>query len=336
MIKYRYAKGSNGNPVDVEELSEETRRANVPYTCYDCGKELIVYLPKTNIVKHFKHKPAGHKSVGDCSGETYLHELGKAVFISEYKDCLENNRPFFFSFQSPATCNYYADKFGDTCEKSIPVDYDLTKAFTVIDEEKQVGDFRPDILLSSEGGRKIFIEIAVTHESEQPKISSDYTIIELKLANEQDVTLIKKHKLDESDPRITIHNPKKKNRTDNFCKGDCHRKVNVFVIDERGRSYLLELSPKEVLNPLSIRTIVKYEEILGFADENRQLHKRILIDKIRESPFNGFHLKNCYLCRYHRIDGLENPIFCKTYKKSCGPNEAVKCDRFSSFRNLAE
>jgi len=334
MIKYRYAIGSNGNPVDVKDLTEETRRTNAPYTCYGCGKELIANLPITDRVKHFSHK-----SAGDCSKETYLHKLGKAVFISEYKDCLENNRPFIFSFQRPATCNYYADQFGETCEKSIQDDYDLTKAFTIIDEEKQVGDFIPDIHLSTEDGKdEIFVEIAVTHPCEQRKIDSGTRIIELKVGDEQDLKPIKNHKLKESDDWITTYNLNKKPIIDNFCKGDCDRNVDVFVIYESGKSIMLKQPPKDALYPSFISRKVKYREILGFADYGLfgLFQNRIYIDKIRETHFNRFPLKNCFLCRYHGIARFENAIFCKTYKKSCNSNEAVECDRFSSFGNLAE
>ncbi|WP_143558041.1 hypothetical protein [Solemya velum gill symbiont] len=134
-----------------------------------------------------KVKYFSHKSVGDCSRETFLHKLGKEVFRSEYTNCLKGNRPFIFSIILPETCNFCATKFDKTCETSTVYNYDLTKIFTNVEEEKRVGDFIADILLSSENGKeKIFVEIAVTHECEQPKIDSGSRIIELKISDEQD------------------------------------------------------------------------------------------------------------------------------------------------------
>ena len=55
---------------------------------------------------------------------------------------------------------------------------------------------------------------------------------------------------------------------------------------------------------------------------------------VRESHFNGIEIKNCFLCRYHGLDGLENSIFCKYLKKSTSSNEAIECKFYKTFSNI--
>lgn len=329
MIKYQYALGKNGNLIDVKKLTADTRRTNAPYICCGCEKELIANLGIKK-AKHFSHKTAG-----DCTKETYLHKLGKAVFYTEYTDCLENNKPFIFSIRLSATCNYYQSQLGGVCKKTIQHKYDLTKVFKVIEEEKQVDDFRPDILLSSKDGtQKIFIEIAVTHKCEQTKIDSGFRIIELMIDDEEGVEIIKNHILNEFDNQITTYNINKKHVTKNICNGDCSKSVSVFVVYTNGKCRLLQLSPKDALNS-NFGGKVKYSKLIGLTEKNSHTPAETYIKNIRDVHFKHMKLNNCYLCKYHGL-GLEDAIFCKTYKKSCKSNESVDCDRFRSFRNIEE
>ena len=51
-------------------------------------------------------------------------------------------------------------------------------------EEVKVGEFRPDLLLTGPMDEKlgpVFIEVYKTHESDEPKVTSQYKIIETKM-----------------------------------------------------------------------------------------------------------------------------------------------------------
>ena len=73
MIKYRYAHNSDGQIVNIDEIKRNESEENELYTCLACGNELITRLGNVKI-NHF-----AHKQTINCSGETYLHNLGKKV-----------------------------------------------------------------------------------------------------------------------------------------------------------------------------------------------------------------------------------------------------------------
>jgi hypothetical protein len=56
----------------------------------------------------------------------------------------------------------------------------------------------------------------------------------------------------------------------------------------------------------------------------------------RIAHFNGIPIRNCYVCRYHGGDGVENAVFCKVNKRSVGSNEAVECEKYHPFNSMAE
>lgn len=176
-IKYKYALSEDGLILDVNDLSEEDRR---DYECIGCGNVLRPVLPKINRKKHFRHK-VNH----DCSIETYLHRMGKKLFVETYENCLQQGIPYLIEYEVPIICDFC--KHGP-CEKDDEkVTYDLTKVFTDIFEEQRDEELIPDVLLITKSGKKIYIEIAVTHQSSSTKINSGIRIIEFLLSKEEDL-----------------------------------------------------------------------------------------------------------------------------------------------------
>ena len=95
------------------------------------------------------------------------------------------------------------------------------------------------------------------------------------------------------------------------------------------------MSPLKAINR-EIRGKVKYSEILGFSTDHEGQHTQIYKNKVRELHFKKTPIKNCYICRYHGADGVDNAIFCKFRKESVGSNEAVDCEYYRTFRNIIE
>src|SRR6056297_955390 len=119
MIKYRYAFDGQGNVVNVDNLSRnrisgEVRRteeshqdkAFSKFKCISCENELIPRLGE------IRRKYFAHKSGQTCSEETYLHKLCKAIFAENYRNCIENNEPFFIEYKEEVICNRYEMCFG--------------------------------------------------------------------------------------------------------------------------------------------------------------------------------------------------------------------------------
>lgn len=330
MIKYRFARGSDQSVVDIRNMDNHNRYEQAPYTCFGCGSELIPNLGQKK-VKHFSHK-----SVGNCSRETYLHQLAKDAFSRKYIQSLNDGAPFIFRSSFPGVCNHYEKEIGETCNVKKSVDVDLTKHFKSIDIEKPYEGFVPDILLSSDDGSEVlFIEIAVTHKCEKEKINLGKRIIEIEISNESDVQQILDGTIRESSKIINTHNFNKKEIVGDICNGNCEREVNLFVIYKSEKSILLELTAKEALKP-NIRGKISYRELIGFSTGEQESQIKMYKNKVREAHFKKIPIKNCYLCKYHGADGIENAIFCKFRKESFGSNEAVECQYYRTFRNIKE
>lgn len=236
----------------------------------------------------------------------------------------------------PANCNRYYKELGTTCRTETESDVDLTKYFNKIYMERPYEGFTPDILLSSEVRKEVlFVEIAVTHRCDNAKIESGKRIIEINISDEDDFSAVLSCRLSDQAPNINTYNFKKKTIKRDICNGDCENEVNLFVIYESQKSILLELSPSEAINP-DIRGKVRHMEILGHSSSDLEKQTIIYRNKVREAHFKRIPIKNCFICRYHGGDGIENAIFCKFRKESVGSNEAASCSYYKTFHNIKE
>ena len=114
-IKYRYALDEDQQVVDVEDLTEADRK---DYECIACGHVLCPVMGKIRR-KHFRHQ-----ADVECSGETYLHWLGKLVFRQVYRQCLDTGTAFEIRLARRRICTNCEN---GPCEiESRLVTYDLT------------------------------------------------------------------------------------------------------------------------------------------------------------------------------------------------------------------
>jgi len=329
MVQYQYAKGHDGTSVNVQTLTNDQRYKLSPYTCYGCNSELIPNL----CIK--KNNYFSHKSTNNCSKETYLHCLAKEMFFKKYSDCLKNSKPFIFKLNFSTSCNHYEEKFGECCHKNRIDDIDLTKYFDQVELEKKYFDFIPDVLLSSKNQDQVtFVEFAVTHKCESKKIEFGKRIIEIHISDEHDLQPIINGEIFESSNNVSTYNFNKK--IINYdCYGDCPREISTFIIFKNGKIILLE-HPLNEANNGYWKGGISYSETIGFASGNHEVQRKIYIKKIREAYFNKIDIKSCFLCRYHGLDGVNFPIFCKYLKKGTASNEAIVCKAYRPFKNKDE
>ena len=330
LIKYRYAYDSNNQIIDVTKLHRQNLRSEEVFKCLGCNNILIPILGEKR-QKHFRHKIDI-----DCSPETYLHKLAKIRFYEVYTNCIQQNKPFLITINQKKICNHYQQEFLFTCkyDKSLQT-FDLTKYFSQISLEKKEDSFIPDLLLTSEKGDKLFIEIAVTHRVNQKKEKSEYRIIELDIAKEEDLTIIENPNLEQGE-KVRFFNFKNQIIKD-FCQGkcckkfepysDCLVKYNYFVVFNNGKSAILNTDLDDI-NRLHTNRKIKHGEFINFS--RYKLHrKNQYIKLVIESYLNNDGIKNCFLCRYHGDSYYsDQPIFCKFLKKNCSSNEAANCQYY--------
>ena len=339
MIKYKSAFNALGEIVYIDQIKRDENEEKQKYICISCGNELITKQGNIKI-HHF-----AHKQLINCNGETYLHKLGKIIFLEEYTKCLENNSPFYFEQYQKNICNCLETDLGKKCDLGEKlVTHDLTKYFDKIVVEEREGEFIPDLkLISTATNEVIFIEIAVTHSSTERKLSSKNRLIEFKVEDENDLKVIEEHYLGQSNPKIIFKNFKEKRNEGSLCNGNCQMYFNLFLVFNGQKSILLTMKLNDIKKKLiqSGNQII-YSHISRDVDANERIYKYLVAKSHKE----GVPIKNCFICRYHGensrlswdwLNSIENPakaIFCKTHKKSCDSNEAVFCDRFKADQEI--
>ena len=196
VVRYGYALLDDGNyTVSINDIDRPFTRLHKFY-CPHCRNEMYATFGETQ-APHFRHN--GEK----CTHSKYLHDLAEHVFYEEYSKCLNKGLPFYLELRIPRPCNkacVLKDDF-DCREHYLFKTFDLTKDFTLISLETRVdleSSFRrPDILLESFDGNQLWVEIWVSHETEIKK-RSDGRIIEIKVENEDDLNMIRQHKIIQS------------------------------------------------------------------------------------------------------------------------------------------
>lgn len=174
------------NISDVSQYSNQNRQYTHEhrFICPGCGKELIAVLGSIR-TSHFRHKDKEER----CSYDNYLHSTAEQVFFEEYKNCLEEKRDFVVE-------TYPKDSIRRT--KTV-----LTDKYKIIKPEKTVfvnGHYRrPDLLLQSDEGKQLWVEIWVNHKTDDAK-KKDNDILEIEITSEEDIEKIRTHKLIQKSP----------------------------------------------------------------------------------------------------------------------------------------
>jgi hypothetical protein len=304
-IKYQYAINSNGKTVNAGDLIPSIEVRSETYKCFSCGNILIPVLGE-KIKKHFRHKADIQVQ---CSSETYLHKLGKIRFYDIYNSCLTEKLPFWIEIAVKQKCKFQK-QFQHICTlKNCTERFDITQYFKNIKLERKDNSFIPDLLLTSDKGEKIYIEIAVSHKSTQRKIHSGNRIIELAIDQESDLNMIERKILLESDKVIFFNF--KREQIKNFCDGQCIETNNIRTKTE-------EVKAKKTIN--------KRDGIKKTTDSRNKRYDALLRE-LAKSQFK----ENCFFCHHYAMnahDTIDTPIYCKVRKKTCNPHVAKNCKHY--------
>ncbi len=332
MVKYRFAFDNKKTTIIASEIAGKT--VSNKFYCISCGEELIARVNGKIQQPHFAHKVKA-----ECNGETYLHKLGKAVFVETYNSCLESGKPFIIKLKHEKKCKKFFPLLISECSVGhIEKEYDLTDYYHEVRVESRDGSFIPDVMLVSKSREndKIYIEIAVTHFLSSEKENSDNRIIEIPIESEDDIEKIKEAKLSDKNSMFFGFNQESTSITDVECK--ClNKKHYVFYVYDNGRSIInySELSTiqskinKNRSKLLYVNILTSKNETNNGLNEIGSFMSSLYSEQVYLAHERKIAIKNCNLCRYHGFSWtVGKGIFCKTYKKDCSSNDAVDCDRY--------
>lgn len=334
-VQYAYALNSSGDVVHINQAHDRSDY----YKCIDCKNILI---PKRGEVKswHF-----AHKSTVLCSGETYLHKLGKQVFYEEFSKCIAQKLPFFIELPTQKECTHYKE-IGASCITGLTFPrYDFTKYFDKIELEKHDDGFIPDLKLTSKGSTvKVYVEIAVTHKVTTIKRDSGHRIIEIELSGEKDVQMIKGHCItNRKNIKVSTFNFKSDSQSKDFCAGQCNEKFHFLHVDQDGSCGVVHNIALPIISKFIKSEDIQYHKILPVSKHKYDTLSRISKHLIATALDNGIEAKDCGLCKYHG-DNTEysHPgngtnqyvsqgnrwVFCKWKRDDVCSNSAVNCQAY--------
>ena len=185
MIKYQYAQSDDGSLKNISEVTDAYRRVH-RFTCFGCDNELTAVLGKRR-ERHFRHAPGCI-----CNSETYLHRVGKKMFVNLFELAKKTNKRLLVDFLQTKICVRSDCPLGkDHCVEDVREykEFELFPHFNHYEVEKYDPDtgLIPDILLTNDDGEKVYIEIFVKHESTEEKKDSKVPIVEISISEETDL-----------------------------------------------------------------------------------------------------------------------------------------------------
>ncbi len=340
MVQYRYALDSSDRLVVADALrGQENAEA---LRCISCDQPMIA---KVNGKIHRPH--FAHKTQAECNGETYLHQLGKRAFVETYKKCMAEGRPFRISVPTPRQCHRFTKLV--TCFSelgSCKQEYDLTCYYSEIETEYRDGAFVPDVILRSKDrpSDKVYIEIAVTHFLSEAKEHSRNKIIEIPIRTEENIAHIRSECITAENAVFVGFSPTPLVIPHDQCTC-ASTLVDCFYVYESGKAFLEKAPIADIQIKITrLKAKLAYHNILRphaydekWRDYGREignferLRGALFTDQVQLASKRGAPIKNCFLCRYHGENWggeTEHSIYCKTYRKPCGSNEASQCDRY--------
>ena len=183
--------------VHVENLADLTYRRKHTFNCPCCGMRMEAILGDER-AWHFRHFGS------PCNPNDYLHSTAEQVFFEEYLRCLDEGKPFIITVFSEIRCveNCSINDKQDCLKRFKEQTINLTEMYSKISPETRViidDRFRrPDLLLESETGKQLWVEIWVSHRTEENK-RKDGDILEIKIESKEDIQRIRTHNLVQKD-----------------------------------------------------------------------------------------------------------------------------------------
>lgn len=135
----------DGSPTHISKVERGLRCDCV---CPACKEPLVARKGEVK-AHHFAHYPGPN-----CSAETVLHTIGKALLYQRILEALTDHRPLPMSWN----CTLCFDRH----------EGNLVKNITAVSMERSLGSIRPDLtLLDADGSPKSIVEVVVTHKPEE-------------------------------------------------------------------------------------------------------------------------------------------------------------------------
>ncbi len=325
-VKYQYAYDENGQLVSINDYTKGSSKLH-SFKCISCGD---ILLPRAIGSEHRKAH-FYHKSNDKCSGETYLHKLGKLLIKKKF----DNSNEFIISYLATKKCNKKTCRLRNIeCSFREHVKIDLKEYYDTCSVEVNYKGFIADLLLTSSKDsdiQPVFIEIFVSHACEEDKLKSGLRIIEIPISSEQELRELEEYEVLE-EPWFLEKRKKGikfisfKRELEYQMESDIYRYILYSEKDEE--NYFTKIKCKDAGHKLLRNSQIELNLVnVSNCMEVNEYHALIWLSK------NKF-LRRCNLCKFFYATQYEHNAYCRLSKKHGTPkypnmNHAERCRSYN-------
>lgn len=333
-----YTIAADGGLIDINSVDPSKRYARGPYSCLSCGHLMVPALGRAR-KHHFKHK-AGRPQ--NCANETYLHQLGKLVLFCALSDAIENGKTFPLNRRQSIICNRHQSDLGVTCRSQTKdIADNLAKRFDTIETEKGIAGFVADLLLtSSETGDSLLLEIEVTHQSEQRKIASGLSIVEIGIKDESDIEKLR-NGIDTTSANVTCYNLPIRDAVPQRCTDPCDMACVLFLLYDTGKAWYSQTSSTQVAELTSDPRLLEWKlvnaQTSGVARDKHAFLESFKAFIVEQQFQQNRKVRSCMLCQHNGGQTTANDIYCKSLGRSVWmSSSAISCQSYFPATDAVE
>ena len=261
---------------------------------------------------HFKHK--AERPI-KCTNESYVHLLAKMTLFAALKRAIEGKEPFLILREARGLCARHEKSFGVTCSgQGVLVSQDLAELYDTVRLEAGVEGFVADILLiSNKTGKKLLIEVAVTHECERQKIASGLPILEIPIASEEAAGSLF-GQIDTRRSGVKLHNTPALPAVSHICKESCVISALALLLYRNGKPWFQGVDVANLGSLAKDPYLLAYE--LHDVGQGRrsysidEVRDRLLDFMKRQIRNHGREVRSCLVCCHAAERVSEHDIRC--------------------------
>ena len=275
-IRLRFAMQAEGKILDINEISAENKGLKCSCFCPVCGSPVVAKLGNGARQKHFAHIAQVNCDI-EAANQTAIHILAKEI-IERRKAIVVPK--ISVRIQQTGCRNLY-HRYWEF--EPIVMQEAKEVCFDKVYLEKRVGEIVPDIIASVKG-KKLAIEIAVTHFSDKEKIQRFEEInlpaIEVDISGkDRDVgrDVLEQALVEETQNKYWLYNPKRQQLVE---------EANVIFLKKIEQQRLFEIEEKK-----------KREEELQQREKEMALAYRNRLSKNRNEEKTQGYYKNLIMSK---------------------------------------
>lgn len=110
-IRYRFAAGPDGKPVDAADLALAESFDSDSFKCLQCERVMNARVRGTKQRPHF-----GHRAGADCPFASYVEKAATRIVADSYNRLVESGEVFLLTLTGPKYCYKFQDVLGRPCD----------------------------------------------------------------------------------------------------------------------------------------------------------------------------------------------------------------------------